>query len=108
MRFVVGVDIENTTVEGLQDLLSLSTAGDCETTVYHNESSVIFHPKIYLFRNDQRARLIIGSNNITEAGLFTNTEVSLQIDAELPDNVIVEMRLRYSIVAGSPSDLPAG
>lgn len=90
VRLTVGVDIENTSKEGLQDLLSLCGHGDCQVYVHHNEASVIFHPKVYLFRNNSRALLIIGSNNMTEAGLFTNTEVSLQIDAAVADPVVAD------------------
>jgi len=91
-RFTIGVDIENTSFEGLQDLLTLSAIGDCKTVIYHNESSSVFHPKVFLFSNDRAARLIVGSNNLTEAGLFTNTEVSLQVDASLDSPVIKEIR----------------
>ncbi|HEX5241862.1 MAG TPA: phospholipase D-like domain-containing protein [Tepidisphaeraceae bacterium] len=92
VRLAVGVDIENSSKEGLDDLLSLKAAGDCKTFVCHNESpSVTFHPKVYLFTNAKRARLIVGSNNLTEAGLFTNTEVALQIDAVVDAPVIVDM-----------------
>ncbi len=90
-RLTVGVDIENSSREGLEDLLSLGEVGDCKTLVFHNESpTVTFHPKVYLFSNARRARLIVGSNNRTEAGSFTNTEVALQIDAKLRDQVIVD------------------
>jgi len=93
VRFTVGVDIENTSKEGLEDLLSLCALGDCKTYVYHNElSSATFHPKVYLFRNKTKARLLIGSNNVTQSGLFTNTEVSLQIDVPVSDRVIVDTR----------------
>ena len=92
-RFTVGVDIENTSQEGLEDLLSLAESGTSETFIYHNESAVTFHPKLYLFSNVQRARLIVGSNNLTEAGLFTNTEAGLQIDAGIDDEVIRDTRI---------------
>lgn len=90
-RFTVGVDIENTSREGLQDLLSLEEIGDSETFVYHNEDqSVTFHPKVYLFTNPTDARLIVGSNNLTEAGLFSNTEAGLQIDTPANSEIITE------------------
>ncbi len=92
VKFVVGIDIENTSKEGLEDLLSLEAFGQCETFIYHNEYSVVFHPKIYLFSNGKNSRLIVGSNNLTEAGLFTNTECSLQIDAKSSDAVVVDVR----------------
>lgn len=92
VRITVGIDIENTSKEGLEDLLSLTSAGDCKTFVYHNEASPVFHPKVYLFSNDKKARLIVGSNNITEAGLFTNTEMGLQIDVSVKDPVVADVR----------------
>lgn len=80
--FVVGIDLKNTTREGLQALLDLEQFGAAETYVYHNEAGSIFHPKLYLFRNRQEARLIVGSNNLTQAGLFVNVEAGLQVDTK--------------------------
>ncbi|WP_020474144.1 phospholipase D family protein [Zavarzinella formosa] len=89
-RFVIGIDIENTSKEGLQALLDLP--GNITTFIHHNEHpSVTFHPKVYVFSNDDHARLIIGSNNLTESGLYTNTEAGLQVDAAVTDPVIVQM-----------------
>jgi HKD family nuclease len=81
--FVVGIDLKSTTREGLQALLDLEQFGNSETFVYHNESGSIFHPKLYLFRNGQEARLIVGSNNLTQAGLFVNVEAGLQVDTRV-------------------------
>jgi HKD family nuclease len=93
IRLVVGIDIENTSSEGLEDLLALAHYGDIQTTIRHNEHpSDTFHPKVYLFSNDERARLIIGSNNLTESGLYTNTEAGLEVDAAVTDPVVVQMR----------------
>jgi HKD family nuclease len=93
VRFVVGIDIENTSREGLEDLLALAQHGTIQTLIRHNEHpSVTFHPKVYLFTNDEHARLIVGSNNLTESGLFTNTEAGLQVDGAVTDAVIVQMR----------------
>ncbi len=88
--FVVGIDLHNTTREGLQALVDLEDHGDCETYVYHNEAGSIFHPKLYLFRNEEEARLIVGSNNLTAAGLYSNIEAGLQVDTSLGDAVIEE------------------
>jgi hypothetical protein len=91
-QVTVGVDIENTSHEGLSDLLSLESDGAIEIHIHHNEAEVVFHPKVYLLRNDSSARLIVGSNNLTEAGLFLNTEAGLQIDAPVDDPVICDAR----------------
>jgi len=43
------VDIENTSIEGLEDLLGLETSGSIETYVHHKRGGrPIFHPKVYL------------------------------------------------------------
>jgi hypothetical protein len=85
---IVGIDLQNTTREGLQALLELERHGRCETFVYHNEAGSIFHPKMYLFRNEEEARLIVGSNNITESGLYVNVEAGLQVDTDVNATVI--------------------
>lgn len=91
VQVVVGIDIENTSVEGLRDLLMLQAYGTIDIFIHHNEASTTFHPKVYLLRNDKEARLIVGSNNLTQAGLFINTEAGLQIDASLSDPLIQEV-----------------
>lgn len=88
LTFVVGIDLKNTTREGLQALIDLEQHGRSETYVYHNEAGSVFHPKLYLFRNVREARLIVGSNNLTQAGLFVNVEAGLQLDRRLNDPVV--------------------
>lgn len=80
---IIGIDLENTTKEGLERLLSLTSYGDIRLNVYHNESGYVFHPKIYMLRDEARAKVIVGSNNLTESGLFKNTEASIEIDESI-------------------------
>lgn len=91
-KFTVGIDIENTSKEGLDDLLELQDIGDCESYIYHNEANATFHPKVYLLQNETRTRLIVGSNNITEAGLYVNTEAGLQLETSSDNPIVVEVR----------------
>ena len=83
VRIVCGIDLHNTTYEGLKELLRLESYGDIETTIHHNEAGSVFHPKLYLFRKKKIAKLIVASNNITEAGLFRNTEAGLEVNINL-------------------------
>jgi hypothetical protein len=93
LQITVGVDIENTSVEGLSDLLGLAEYGQIETFIHHNENQeVVFHPKVYLLRNKDAARLIVGSNNLTRAGLYMNTEAALLLDSPLADAAVTEAR----------------
>lgn len=87
---IVGIDLHNTTREGLAALLDLEQHGRCETYVYHNEAQSVFHPKLYLFRNEEEARLIVASNNITESGLYVNVEAGLQVDTSVDADVILQ------------------
>jgi hypothetical protein len=90
LSIIVGIDIQNTTREGLQALLDLEQYGQCETFVYHNEAGSIFHPKLYLFRNEEEARLIVGSNNITQSGLYVNVEAGLQVDTDINAGIVAQ------------------
>ena len=90
LSVIVGIDIQNTTREGLEALLDLEQYGRCETYVYHNEAGGVFHPKLYLFRNEEEARLIVGSNNITQSGLYVNVEAGLQVDTDVNASVVTQ------------------
>ena len=90
LSVIVGIDLENTTREGLQALLDLEQHGDCRTYVYHNEANSVFHPKLYLWRNEEEARLIVASNNITQSGLYINVEAGLQVDVTINDPVVAQ------------------
>ncbi|MDX1944231.1 MAG: phospholipase D family protein [Pirellulaceae bacterium] len=53
--------------------------------LYH-ENGRTFHPKIYLFSNDDRALVIVGSSNWTSGGFHNNIEanVILRLDLRTP------------------------
>lgn len=87
----VGLDFGNTTYEGLASLLDLEDGlSDIATHVFCDESpACTFHPKIFLFSNALRARLFVGSNNMTGAGLRTNVEAALEFSSEANDNTIL-------------------
>jgi len=78
----VGIDAGGTSVEGLTDLLNAMKAkGDI--WVFKNANNSTFHPKVYLFKNNNEADLIVGSGNLTEGGLFTNYEASVRLRLDL-------------------------
>jgi len=96
LQVIVGIDIENTSIEGLQDLVALTMAfpASARVLVRHNESpESTFHPKLYLLSDSSTfAKLIVGSNNITEAGLFMNDEASLEMDLSSNDPLLRQVR----------------
>lgn len=81
LRLTVGIDLGETSREVLEELV----AWDCEVFVYHNPIvRATFHPKVYLFENYQSAMLFIGSNNLTDGGLYTNYEAATRYCFEFP------------------------
>lgn len=68
----------------------------------------IFHPKIYMSRNAYEARLVIGSANLTGAGLRENIEASIVMDLKLdtPDDreLIVDLEKQIDGMIGNYPD----
>ncbi|TKF61494.1 hypothetical protein FCV63_00620 [Vibrio lentus] len=81
VKFAIGVDLYGTSIEGVETLCSSVANG--EVWVYHNELISTFHPKLYIFSNENQALVIVGSGNLTEGGLYTNEEISLQVSLDL-------------------------
>jgi hypothetical protein len=94
IRATVGLDFGSTSYEGLGSLLDLEGEGDDITThVFCDENpACTFHPKVFLFSNEERARLFVGSNNMTGAGLDANVEAALGVAGALDDETIREAR----------------
>jgi hypothetical protein len=86
VKISVGIDFYGTSREGLTDLLEASPGG--EIFVYRNNGPYTFHPKVYVFKSDVRADVLVGSGNLTRGGLFTNYEASLaaSLDLAVPED----------------------
>lgn len=76
LSLIVGVDLEGTSKEALEEILALDING----YIFYQKEQPIFHPKIYLFEGAKEFKLIIGSSNLTRGGLFTNIESSMLIE----------------------------
>lgn len=81
LRFTLGIDLGGTSREVLDELLRW----DCETYIFHNTiARATFHPKVYLFETATTATLLVGSNNLTDGGFYTNYEAAVRYDFGLP------------------------
>ena len=83
-RAFIGVRNGSTTAQSLAELLSLGVE------VYGVDTAMrarIFHAKLYLGVGEDRARAIIGSANLTHAGLHNNIETGADIKLDLSDPV---------------------
>jgi PLD-like domain len=81
LRLTVGIDLGGTSRDVLEELLRWS----CGVFVFHNPiPRATFHPKLYLFEGATESTLIVGSNNLTDGGFYTNYEAAVRHDFELP------------------------
>ena len=77
---VAGIRNGITSVQGLRRSLDIG----CTTYVVDTGSrNILFHPKVYLSRNADAARLIVGSANLTVGGLNSNIEASISMEMDL-------------------------
>lgn len=76
----IGIRNDITTIQGARRLLDLGVA---LYTVDTGTRRVIYHPKIYLVRGAQHAKLIVGSANLTPGGLNNNIEAGIVIECDL-------------------------
>ncbi len=81
INIVVGFDVKSTSAEALKRINSL---GVNSVLVHNARGGHTFHPKIYLFESAERAEVFVGSNNLTDGGLYTNYEASTRTTFEFP------------------------
>lgn len=86
-QIIVGIDNRITSVEALDELIRLGFS--CK--VLHNSSSFIFHPKLYLFENENEYCLIIGSGNLTTGGLVYNDECFVRMTGDKADSIYLQV-----------------
>jgi HKD family nuclease len=72
VRFYLGIVEYGTSKEALDFFIN----NDIETWIYCTDKAIMFHPKIFYFYGKHNSRFILGSSNLTSAGLFDNIEAS--------------------------------
>lgn len=77
-----GIRNDITSRQGLERLLAFGVKLYAVDTGSRN---ILFHPKLYLIRGKSRARLIVGSANLTLGGLNNNIEAGVAFDFDLTD-----------------------
>lgn len=85
ITILTGIRNGITSAQGLRKSLEIG----CTTYVVDTGSrDVLFHPKVYVSRNADEARLIVGSANLTFGGLNTNIEASayMRLDLKQDEN----------------------
>lgn len=97
-EFLIGLDTRATEPEAIKTLYQLSRANS-NVVLYCYASlqpSSLYHPKMYLLRNEKRATAIVGSSNLTEGGLARNIEVNVVIHSDVQDEIISDIYAAYN------------
>jgi len=84
VKLVVGVDLGGTSKEVLERILGW---GGESFVIHHSNPRHTFHPKIFLFEFEDEAHLIVGSNNLTDGGLFSNFEAFTHSTFDFPSEL---------------------
>lgn len=85
-KLLCSFDMGITQIEGIRKLLQAGV----EIRVYKTNNGT-FHPKIWLFGNGGKWRMIIGSANLTAAALTNNVEASILVE----DGKITEQTRKF-------------
>ncbi|MCP4990595.1 MAG: NgoFVII family restriction endonuclease [Colwellia sp.] len=87
VRIIAGIDMGHTSKEALEGLLLLSNNySNFSAYIYHNrDPSETFHPKVYQIINNDCVITLVGSNNFTASGFYTNREASTFVKSDLGD-----------------------
>lgn len=81
LRVVTGVDLGGTSREALEELLQWDIDA---RVVSDRRPRHVFHPKLSLVVRDLFADTLVGSNNFTDGGLYTNFEAAAHCQLSLP------------------------
>lgn len=91
LKFFVGIDFYQTEPDALRFLLESKV---CLYIVHSEETTVTFHPKMFVFKDDSTVSVAIGSANMTSGGLESNYELSMSAEREL-DSVFAKEVFKY-------------
>ena len=86
IRVICGVNGSISDLHSLKNLIARSNSA-VEGRVFTGNN--LFHPKLYIFQNDNDATIIVGSPNLTGRGLNHNEEVCIKVCGSLSDAPIL-------------------
>lgn len=111
VEFLVGMDTRATDPAAVRELYSLSQKNPHVTFLCFvpRNTSILYHPKIYLMRNDQIMTAMIGSSNLTHSGLTSNIEANVVIQDDIHSELMSEIfntyyRLKFHPLRVVPDD----
>jgi len=98
VEFLVGMDPRATDPFAVKDLNAMFRASSQGALLCFapRNASAIYHPKMYLTRDNQTATAIIGSSNLTRRGLKSNIEANVVIRDDVHSEIVSEIYSTYN------------
>lgn len=83
----IGIDQRNTSCEALRAVLDFAE----DLHIVHNRSVLsTYHPKAYVLIGEKHGKIYVGSNNLTNGGLYTNYEIAVWEEFDLTVPALAE------------------
>lgn len=104
VEFLVGLDLSVTDPQALRTLYRWSRDYGNVTCYCLTQlgPSVVYHPKLYVFRAGEEVRFVVGSSNLTEGGLRQNIEVNALVRANASEEVVSDVYAVYNALKFHP------
>ena len=94
-NYLVGIGLP--TPPSVLKRIGISNTSNVNAKVYY-KNGVLFHPKVYLIKSNDKLTVFIGSGNCTEGGFGNNVEVSVKTDdAELCQKILEWFNIQYNL-----------
>ncbi|MCS7078768.1 MAG: phospholipase D-like domain-containing protein [Chloracidobacterium sp.] len=105
VEFLIGMDTQATDAAAVKYLYEqLHKTNQAKLFCFvPQSSSAIYHPKMYLAKNDNNATIFIGSSNLTKRGLMTNVEVNLLVRDNVDTEIVSEAYTTYARLKFHPA-----
>jgi HKD family nuclease len=85
IKIIAGQNFAQTEPKALRTLFDLFKNTNSEIRLADYNGVETFHPKIFLFKQENLAKILVGSANLTSGGLVNNYECSLALDCNAND-----------------------
>jgi HKD family nuclease len=89
IKIIAGQNFAQTEPKALRTLFELFKASNSEIRLAKFSNTETFHPKIFIFKNGDKALIMVGSANLTNGGLVNNYECSLLFKGDIKDELCI-------------------
>jgi HKD family nuclease len=102
VEFLIGLDFRITDADALLRLKKIGAKVYCYSNPFTDDTPV-YHPKLYIFKEEAKALVAIGSSNLTEGGLKDNVEINAILTLSDGDELLSDIYALYNRLKFQPN-----